>query len=74
MDSSSAAFGHLTEEMTERYSAQAEVEAAALGKVVSLAGYRDLLREGGGKNRSGRNAISAPTSSTTLPSQIVATT
>ena len=37
--------GHLTEEMTERYSsvAQAEVEAA-LGKVVSLAGYRGLLR------------------------------
>ena len=33
--------GHLTEEMTERYSsvAQAEVQAA-LGKVVSLAGYR----------------------------------
>ena len=49
--------GHLTEEMTERYSsvAQAEVEAA-LGKVISLAGYRDLLSEtpggcemGGGK-------------------------
>ena len=46
--------GHLTEEMTERHSsvAQAEVEAA-LGKVVSLAGYRDLLRTGGGKKRSG---------------------
>ena len=47
--------GHLTEEMTERYSsvAQAEVEAA-LGKVVSLAGYRGLLRSsGGGKKRSG---------------------
>ena len=39
--------------MTERYSsvAQAEVEAA-LGKVVSLAGYRGLLRSaGGGKTK-----------------------
>jgi len=38
--------GHLTEEMTERYRsvAQAEVDAA-LGKVVSLAGYRGLLRK-----------------------------
>ena len=38
--------GHLTEEMTERYSsvAQSEVEAA-LGKVISLAGYRELLGE-----------------------------
>src|SRR4029078_10062588 len=47
--------GHLTEEMTERYSsvAQAEVQAA-LGKVVSLAGYRGLLRSsGGGKKGSG---------------------
>jgi hypothetical protein len=47
------ACSHLTEEMTERYSsvAQAEVEAA-LGKVVSLAGYRGLLRRfGGGKKR-----------------------
>jgi len=46
--------GHLTEQMTERYSsvAQAEVEAA-LGKVVSLAGYRDLLRGSGGQKRSG---------------------
>jgi hypothetical protein len=36
--------GHLTEEMTERYSSVAQVEVeAALGKVVSLAGYRDLL-------------------------------
>ena len=43
--------GHLTEEMTERYSSVAQVEVeAALGKVVSLAGYRELLREtaGGG--------------------------
>jgi hypothetical protein len=32
--------------MTERYSSVAQVEVeAALGKVVSLAGYRDLLRE-----------------------------
>ena len=38
--------GHLTEEMTERYSSVAQVEVeAAVGKVVSLAGYRDLLRE-----------------------------
>jgi hypothetical protein len=38
--------GHLTEEMTERYSSVAQVEVqAALGKVVSLAGYRDLLTE-----------------------------
>ena len=46
--------GHLTEEMTERYSsvAQAEVEAA-LGKVVSLAGYRDLPRGTGGNKQSG---------------------
>lgn len=47
--------GHLTEEMTERYSsvAQAEVQAA-LGKVVSLAGYRGLLgSERGGKKQSG---------------------
>jgi hypothetical protein len=36
--------GHLTEEMTERYSSVAQVEVeAALGKVVSLAGHRDLL-------------------------------
>jgi hypothetical protein len=44
--------------MTERHSsvAQAEVEAA-LGKVVSLAGYRGLLgRSGGGKKRSGGKA------------------
>jgi hypothetical protein len=44
--------GHLTEEMTERYSsvAQAEVQSA-LGKVVSLAGYRELMapRRSGGK-------------------------
>jgi hypothetical protein len=32
--------------MTERYSSIAQVEVeAALGKVVSLAGYRELLRE-----------------------------
>jgi integrase len=38
--------GHLTEEMTTRYSsvAQSEVEAA-LGKVISLVGYRELLGE-----------------------------
>jgi integrase len=36
--------GHLTEEMTERYSSVAQVEVeAAVGKVISLAGYRDLL-------------------------------
>ncbi len=54
--------GHLTEEMTERYSsvAQAEVEAA-LGKVVSLAGYRDLLRTaGGGKKQSGGKVVGKP--------------
>jgi hypothetical protein len=54
--------GHLTEEMTERYSSVAQVEVeAALGKVVSLAGYRDLL---GGWERakwwkSGGNEVSA---------------
>ena len=38
--------GYLTEEMTERYSSVAQVEVqAALGKVVSLAGYRELLGE-----------------------------
>jgi hypothetical protein len=38
--------GHLTEEMTERYSSVAQVEVeAAIGKVISLAGYRDLLSE-----------------------------
>jgi hypothetical protein len=38
--------GHLAEEMTERYSSVAQVEVQpALGKVVSLAGYRDLLTE-----------------------------
>jgi hypothetical protein len=50
--------GHLTEEMTERYSsvAQAEVQAA-LGKVVSLAGYRGLLRKTGVPNRSGGKRV-----------------
>ena len=54
--------GHLTEEMTERYSsvAQAEVQAA-LGQVVSLAGYRPLLRTAGGrKNRSGGKVVGKP--------------
>ena len=61
--------GHLTEEMTERYSsvAQAEVQAA-LGKVVSLAGYRDLLRKCGGANPSGGKVVgksnSTPTTAT----------
>jgi hypothetical protein len=66
--------------MTERYSsvAQAEVEAA-LGKVVSLAGYRGLLRTaGGGKKRSGGKvvgkAISTPSAVAAAPSQILATT
>jgi hypothetical protein len=48
--------------MTERYSsvAQAEVQAA-LGKVVSLAGYRGLLRAaGGGKKRSGGKVVGKP--------------
>jgi hypothetical protein len=61
--------------MTERYIpvAQAEVEAA-LGKVVSLAGYRGLLRSAGdGKKRSGGkvvgNAIATRTTSTTSLSQ-----
>jgi hypothetical protein len=62
--------GHLTEEMTERYSsvAQAEVQAA-LGKVVSLAGYRGLLRDsGGGKERSGGKVVgTADSTPTTLP-------
>ena len=40
--------------MTERYSSVAEVEVeAALGKVVSLAGYRDLLGGASGGARSG---------------------
>jgi hypothetical protein len=72
--------GHLTEEMTERYSsvAQAEVQAA-LGKVVSLAGYRGLLRRsGGGKKRSGGKVVGKTTSTPTTPaarsSQLVATT
>jgi hypothetical protein len=44
--------------MTERYSSVAPAEVqAALGKVVSLAGYRDLLRTAGGENkRSGGKA------------------
>ncbi|MEP6653428.1 MAG: hypothetical protein ABJA82_08725 [Myxococcales bacterium] len=70
--------GHLTEEMTERYSSvpQAEVESA-LGKVVSLAGYRDLLRTaGGGKKRSGGKVVGKPiTTPTTVaasPSQVPA--
>ena len=47
-------WGHLTEEMTERYSSVAQVEVeAALGTVVSLAGYRDLLRGPTGEMRSG---------------------
>jgi hypothetical protein len=71
--------GHLTEEMTERYSsvAQAEVEAA-LGKVVSLAGYRDLLRAaGGGKKRSGGKVvgktITTPSTVDRLSSQVPVT-
>jgi len=71
--------GHLTEEMTERYSsvAQAEVQAA-LGKVVSLAGYRGLLRSsGGGKKRSGGKVVGKPitTPNTTAasPSQVPVT-
>src|SRR3954469_21913537 len=71
--------GHLTEEMTERYSsvAQAEVQAA-LGKVVSLAGYRGLLRSpGGGRKRSGGTVVGKPipTPPTTAasPSQVPVT-
>jgi integrase len=38
--------GHLTEEMTELYSSVGQNEVqAALGRVVSLAGYSDLLRD-----------------------------
>ncbi len=49
--------GHLTEEMTERYSSVAQVEVeAALGKVVSLAGYRDLL---GGASSGARSGASS---------------
>ena len=68
--------GHLTEEMTERYSsvAQAEVQAA-LGKVVSLAGYRGLLGGSrGGKKRSGGKVVgktvSTPTTPAASPSQL----
>jgi hypothetical protein len=71
--------GHLTEEMTERYSsvAQAEVQAA-LGKVVSLAGYRGLLRTaGGGKKRSGGKVVGkpimTPTTDAASPSQVPVT-
>ena len=71
--------GHLTEEMTERYSsvAQAEVQAA-LGKVVSLAGYRGLLgSEQGGKKRSGGKVVgktvSTPTTPAATPSQVPVT-
>jgi integrase len=56
--------GHLTEEMTERYSSVAQVEVeAALGKVVSLAGYRGLLGgastgvRSGGNSRSGGKVV-----------------
>lgn len=56
--------GHLTEEMTERYSSVAQVEVeAALGKVVSLAGYGDLLggastgARSGGSSRSGGKVV-----------------
>jgi hypothetical protein len=70
--------GHLTEEMTERYSsvAQADVQAA-LGKVVSLAGYRDLLRTAGGNKRSGGKVvgkpITTPTTAAASPSQVPVT-
>jgi site-specific recombinase XerD len=70
--------GHLTEEMTERYSsvAQAEVEAA-LGKVVSLAGYRGLLRKTGGGKRSGGKvvgkSITTPATAAASPPQVPAT-
>lgn len=53
--------GHLTEEMTERYSSVAQVEVeAALGKVVSLAGYRDLLRFTPAENRGGGKVVGKP--------------
>jgi hypothetical protein len=49
--------GHLTEEMTERSSSVAQVEVeAALGKVVSLAGYRSLLGGASTGARSGGNS------------------
>jgi hypothetical protein len=71
--------GHLTEEMTERYSsvAQAEVEAA-LAKVVSLAGYRGLLQGSrGGKSPSGGKVVgkadSTPTTPAASPSQVPVT-
>jgi hypothetical protein len=49
--------GRLTEEMTERYSSVAQVEVeAALGKVVSLAGYRNLLSGASIGARSGGNS------------------
>jgi hypothetical protein len=66
--------GHLTEEMTERYSSVAQVEVeAALGQVVSLAGYRDLLRDSTDGTRSGGklvgNPIQTPEGPIVVPSQ-----
>jgi hypothetical protein len=47
--------------MTERHSSVAQVEVeAALGKVVSLAGYRDLLRFTAPENRSGGKVVGKP--------------
>jgi hypothetical protein len=71
--------GHLTEEMTERYSSVAEAEVeAALGKVVSLVGYRDLLRGAGGEKRSGGKVVGngnpTPTDPAGPSSQAVSTT
>jgi len=55
--------GHLTEEMTERYSSVAQVEVeAALGKVVSLSGYRDLLRFTAPEDRGGGKVVGKPDS------------
>ena len=51
--------------MTERYSSVAQREIqAALGKVVSLAGYRDLLRSGGA-DPSGGKVVGKPETTTT---------
>jgi hypothetical protein len=63
--------GHLTEEMTERYSSVAQVEVeAALGKVVSLAGYRDLL---GGASSGARDGGKAPSGGKVVGNDVGAT-
>jgi hypothetical protein len=56
--------------MTERYSSVAQVEVeAALGKVVSLTGYRDLLRDTAGWTRSGGKVVGNPISTLDHPTE-----